>query len=90
MNSQNQKLETDEEKFERELIEWSDELSHRHTLLRTSLEYKFYWLFKETDKLSDGTTKEQVANMTELQKIELLERLNKSIDMFGLSKDDLR
>lgn len=68
---------------DREIIEWTSDENSRHMQKSGEILYLIEWLFKNTDKLVDGTTKEQVASMTQFKKIELLERLHAHPEMFG-------
>ena len=68
---------------EKEIIDWTSDQNMLHMQQGEQLGYLLEWLFKNTDKLVDGTTKAQVDGMTRFQQIELLERLWVHPDMLG-------
>lgn len=68
-------MQTAHEPTDAEIQEHLDKMSHDHAVQTTTLEYIIEWLFKDQDKLPDGTTKEQVSRLTRFKQIELLERI---------------
>jgi hypothetical protein len=68
---------------DRNILEDLSDQNMLHVQQCDQLLYLLEWLFRNTDTLVDGTTKEQVDSMTSFKKIELLERLWEHPGMLG-------
>jgi hypothetical protein len=68
---------------DRKMLEHLSDQNMLHMQQGEQLGYLLERLFKHTDTIVDGTTKEQVNDMTQFQKIGLLERLWEQPETLG-------